>query len=510
MLRHGQFADPAMERAYRLHSMEGEVVSLRRNLLGLMVFYLAPLLLDFVYFSSDTVFYIFLPLRVGVYATILAVVLLPIREDTYNLRHALLMLLLTYIWAMAVMVALMVDRPKATLTVSFFVLIIVLMNYLFLPTRWRLQVIFGVLASAAYVGIVMPIGDGQPSEMATVSVMQFLANLFGGLTAWQLATLRRTEFARMRQLEEERERLRQANDGLLRSETIIAQQRDQLAQQVRELKEAQERLIMAQASLVQAEKLASLGQLVAGVAHELNTPMGIAVTAVSHLGDSIAELERAVGQGKITRKQLNEFLSILADSSHLVNANVSRAAELIQSFKQVAVDQASAERRGFELKTYLEEVLQSLAPRLRRLPHKAELDCPPGILMDSFPGAISQVVTNLVLNATIHAFGPGQAGRIAITIRDHGPDQVELLFADDGRGIPLENQGRVFDPFFTTNRSNGGSGLGLHIVYNLVTQTLRGSISLRSAPGQGTSFLVRLPRRVDACADHPAMDRAAG
>lgn len=504
MLRYGEFSDPALERAYRLHNVEGEVRSLRRNLVGLMLFYLAPLLLDFVYLSDDTIFYLFLPLRLGVYATIIAIILLPVREETYRLRHALIVLLLVYIWAMAVMVALWVDRPKTALTVSFFVMIIVLMNYLFLPTRWRVQVAFGALASALYVGVVMPMGDGQPSEIATAAVMQALANVFGGLTAFQLATLRRAEFARMKQLEEEQGRLREANAELLRTETIIAEQRDQLAHQVQELKEAQDRLLMTQASLVQAEKLASLGELVAGVAHELNTPMGIAVTAVSHLSDNIAELDRAVGQGKITRSQLNEFLTTLSASARLVSANVGRAAELIQSFKQVAVDQASAERRPFSLPSYLEEVLQSLAPRLKRLPHRVEVDCPPGIVMDSYPGALSQVVTNLVLNATIHAFPAGTAGEIRIAVDASEPDWVELAFTDTGRGIPLEVQGRVFDPFFTTNRANGGSGLGLHIVYNLVTQSLRGTIRLESAPGRGTRFIVRLPRQVETVPARPA------
>jgi len=503
MLRYAEFADPAMERAFRLHNLVQDTRVLRRNLLGLMVFYLMPVALDFVYLDVGTVLAQMLPLRLGVYGLILAAMLLPAREGMQPLRHGLVMVLLAAIWGLAALVALRVDSPVSALTVSFFVMIIVLMNYLLLPTRWLWMTLYGVAASLVYAGLVMPLDGAPPSQIATALVMQTLANVFGSLTAFQLSSLRRMEYARRVQLEQEQARLQAANLELQRREIIIGEQRDQLARQVAELTQAQERLLVARDSLVQAEKLASLGQLVAGVAHELNTPMGIAVTAASHLSDTVGTLETAVRTRTLTRSAMDEHLETLREGARLVHANASRAAELIQGFKRVAVDQASAERRCFALDPYMQEVLASLGPRLKREPHRVELDCPSDIVMDSHPGALSQVLTNLVINACIHAYAPGQAGRITITAHRDGPDHVMLRFCDDGRGIPAENHNRVFDPFFTTNRAGGGSGLGLHIVFNLVTRTLMGSIHLESRPGAGTCFLLRLPLRPGRQADPP-------
>lgn len=496
MLMWGEFADRAMERDFRHHMMGQEVRGLRINLAALMFFYLMPLALDFVYLPLETILGLFLPLRLGVYATIVGVMLIPVRYSTHGWRHAATLFLLTYIWVMTSMVALYVQAPASGLTVSFFIMIVVLMNYLFLPTRWIYMVVWGVAASAAYLVFVMPQTMTTRSQIETAAVMQTLANIFGAFTAYQLSTLRRAEFSRMRQLEDEQRRLEAANAELQRRETIIAIQRDQLAAQVRELEAAHRQLLDTQASLVQAEKLASLGGLVAGVAHELNTPMGIAVTAVSHLQDCVVGVDGAIASGTLTRTQMGEYQETLRESAQLILTNVTRAAALVQSFKQVAVDQASAERRTFLLHHYIDEILQSLAPRLRRERHQIQVDCPGGIAMDSYPGALSQVVTNLLINALTHAFADGSAGTITIACRTLEPDLVEIRFADDGRGIPPEHHDRVFDPFFTTNRAQGGSGLGLHIVYNLVTQSLGGTLALESREQGGTCFVMVLPRHI--------------
>lgn len=507
MLRFGEFADAAMERDFRHHVMEAEVRGLRRNLAALLVFYLMPVALDFVYLAPQTIYGLFLPLRIGVYLTIFGILLLPVRPTTYRTRHWATLFLLSYIWVMTSMVALWVESVNVGLTVSFFVMIVVLMNYLFLPTRWTYMVAWGAAASILYLAFIMPRTGAPMSQIETATVMQTLANVFGAFTAYQLSTLRRAEYRRMRQLDAERRRLEEANQELLRRETIIAVQRDEMAQKVRELEEAQHRLIETQDSLVQAEKMASLGGLVAGVAHELNTPMGIAVTAVTHLQDGVDGLDRAMAEGKLTRSQMADYQETLRETAHLIRANITRAAELVQSFKLVAVDQASAERREFMLGTYIYEVLQSLAPRLRNEPHRIKVECPPTLAMDSYPGALSQVLTNLVINALIHAFTPGQAGTITINARSLDDDQVEIRFADDGRGIAADHIGRIFDPFFTTNRSRGGSGLGLHIVYNLVTQTLGGTITVTTLPGSGTSFTLTLPRQVPVEAATPMLER---
>ena len=248
-----------------------------------------------------------------------------------------------------------------------------------------------------------------------------------------------------------------------------------------------------QKSLVQAEKLASLGALVAGVAHEINTPVGIGVTAASYLGELARQFKRTVTDGGVRRRDLEDFVDRIEEGASMILANLERACTLVQSFKQVAVDQTSEARRPFDLRGYLEGVLGSLAPQLKRTPHRVTLDCPDGITMDSYPGALSQVVSNLVINALVHAFRPDRPGLITIAVRRDGAAGVVMDFTDDGRGIAPENLERIFEPFFTTRRTEGGSGLGLHIVYNIVAGTLGGRIAVASQPGAGCRFTIGLP-----------------
>ena len=180
------------------------------------------------------------------------------------------------------------------------------------------------------------------------------------------------------------------------------------------------------------------------------------------------------------------------ESAEILQANLRRAAELIRSFKQVAVDQASEEQRKFDLAGYLEEILTSLQPRLRQARHRIRVECPPGLVLESYPGAFSQIITNLVMNSLVHAFPEGTSGEIRIEARrEDGTLRIE--YSDDGRGIEPEVLPHIFEPFFTTRRGQGGSGLGLHIVYNLVTLTLGGTIFASSHPGQGATFVIRLP-----------------
>ncbi|HEY9345963.1 MAG TPA: HAMP domain-containing sensor histidine kinase, partial [Inquilinus sp.] len=214
----------------------------------------------------------------------------------------------------------------------------------------------------------------------------------------------------------------------------------------------------------------------------------------SHLEERARSFAAVVAGGQIRRSELERFVDRAGEVSRLLLSNLERAAGLIREFKQVAVDQTSAERRSFDLGDYLEGVLVSLGPNYRRTQHQVTLRCPDGVVMDSFPGAVSQVVTNLVINALAHAFPEGTAGSVTLLVAPGPePERVILDFADDGVGIPPENIGRIFDPFFTTRRGAGGSGLGLHIVYNLVTASLGGQITVDSAPGQGTRFTVILP-----------------
>lgn len=256
---------------------------------------------------------------------------------------------------------------------------------------------------------------------------------------------------------------------------------------------AYQQLLDTQDTLIRTEKLASLGGLVAGVAHEINTPVGITLTAASHLSLATQQIVSQFSSGQIKKSELQDYLQNAEESSALILSNAERAANLIHSFKQVAVDQTSEARRTFDLNEYLHEVITSLRPKLRRSHIQVEIDCPEGLDMDSFPGALSQVVTNLVMNALLHAYDEEQEGTILLKADALSGNRVRLLVSDDGRGIPKDNLERIFEPFFTTKRGNGGSGLGLHIVFNIVFKRLGGNITVDSMVGEGTRFTVTLP-----------------
>ncbi|MBK1841130.1 PAS-domain containing protein [Azospirillum sp. YIM B02556] len=276
--------------------------------------------------------------------------------------------------------------------------------------------------------------------------------------------------------------------------TVEARSAEEIFDAMQQLEHAYADLKETQASLVQAEKMASLALLVAGVAHEINTPIGIAFGCATHLSGRTAMLAEAFERGTMRKSDLAAYVATAGESSRLIEQNLTRAAELIQSFKRVAVDQTSEERRRFDLLAYLEEVVTSLGPTLRKSPHRVAVACSPGIVMDSFPGALSQVVTNLMMNALTHAFPADSRGHMVIDVDEAAEGEVEIRFADDGIGIAAENLPRVFEPFFTTRRGAGGSGLGLHIVFNLTTQSLGGRISVDSVPGDGTTFTLRIPK----------------
>jgi len=278
--------------------------------------------------------------------------------------------------------------------------------------------------------------------------------------------------------------------------TVEARSAEEIFNAMQELERAYADLKETQANLVQAEKMASLALLVAGVAHEINTPIGIAFGCATHLSGRTGSLTEAFERGTMKKSELAAYVATASESSRLIEQNLTRAAELIQSFKRVAVDQTSEERRRFDLLAYLEEVVTSLGPTLRKSRHRVAIACSPGILMDSFPGALSQVVTNLVMNALTHAFPADSKGHMVIDVDEAAEGEVEIRFADDGVGIAAENLPKVFEPFFTTRRGSGGSGLGLHIVFNLVTQSLGGRISVDSVPGDGTTFTLRIPKTV--------------
>lgn len=280
-----------------------------------------------------------------------------------------------------------------------------------------------------------------------------------------------------------------------RLEARVLERTSKLEKANAEIEEAMESLKLAQHELVRAEKLAALGSLVAGVAHELNTPIGNSVTVASTLYDKTKDFGAAVASGKLKRSILDNFMEDAGIACELLLRSLSQANDLISSFKQVAVDQASAQRRRFDLRLVVEEVAATLAPMLKKTPFKLELELADNVVMDSFPGSIGQVITNLVTNSLAHAFEGRERGVMHVKTWRRGLHMVEMVFADDGAGIPENDMKRVFDPFFTTKLGRGGSGLGLHIVYNLVTRVLGGKIQASSQMGMGTRFQISLPMK---------------
>ena len=258
-----------------------------------------------------------------------------------------------------------------------------------------------------------------------------------------------------------------------------------------------------QQSLIQAQKMASLSRLTAGVAHEINTPIGIGLTAATVLQGHTSGFVKAVESGTVTKTTALRYAAVAAESCALIVSNIQRAAELIQSFKQVAVDQTSGARRNFELGAYLHDVVHSLSPRLKRTAHRVTIDCPAALRLFSDPGAISQVLTNLLMNSLLHGYPDGRHGTLSLRARKLPNETIELIYSDDGSGIQAAHLDHIFDPFFTTARAAGGTGLGLHIVYNIVTQTLKGSIHVESAPGF-TRFRIRFPMSMPALEEEAA------
>ncbi|MEM7652733.1 MAG: PAS domain S-box protein, partial [Pseudomonadota bacterium] len=256
-----------------------------------------------------------------------------------------------------------------------------------------------------------------------------------------------------------------------------------------------DKLELAKDQLVESEKMASLGGLVAGIAHEINTPVGVAVTAASLLRERVDDVVKTYDQELLDEDEFEAFLSEANESSGMILSNLSRADELIRSFKLVAVDQSSDSIRKIDLGAYIGEVIQSLRPQLRKAGVEIKIDAPENLLVELHPGALGQVISNLILNAVTHGLG-GQASPEICISANHDKNGLSLHVSDNGRGMDSKTADRIFEPFFTTRRGQGGSGLGMHIVFNLVTQTLGGRIDCKTAPGEGAHFNIFIPKQL--------------
>lgn len=266
-----------------------------------------------------------------------------------------------------------------------------------------------------------------------------------------------------------------------------------VAERTRELEEANAQLIEERQRAINTEKMASLGRMVAGFAHEINTPVGIAVGALSQELQTISGFGSLLQQDEVSEEDIRSRLEILRESSALALSNIQRAATLVQSFKRTAVDQSSDIERVFVVAQVLQDVIHNLQPLFKQTRIKLVQECPQEIQFLGTPGWLTQVFTNLMVNAHEHAFAEGSnPGTIHICVHQKA-EVLEISFRDDGAGIEAAALSKIFEPFYTTHRTRGGSGLGLYLVYNLITQKMNGTIECKSAPGQGTEFLIRLP-----------------
>jgi len=253
------------------------------------------------------------------------------------------------------------------------------------------------------------------------------------------------------------------------------------------------KLEKAQDSLVESKKMAALGELVAGVAHEINTPIGNALSSSTFITDETSKVTKLYYEEDLSGEELEEYFTHASDATKLIESNLVRAADLINSFKSMAVDQAGGERRNFKLDEYIHEVLLSIHPIIKKSNISVKHCCDKGIVMNTYPGALSQCLSNLVINGVIHGFSLEEKGSILVNAEYNDTKNVVISVSDNGKGIPDSLHKKIYEPFYTTKRSEGGSGLGLQIVHNLVCHNLGGNIKINSAEGKGTTFILELP-----------------
>ena len=323
------------------------------------------------------------------------------------------------------------------------------------------------------------------AEMNGIKELDLLSEAFNGM-------LQRTQDHLDRQTKAEREQAR-LNVSL---EEKVQQRTQALKEANNELIETLEKLHQFQRQMVQNEKMASLGDMVAGVAHEVNTPIGLGVTASTMMLDRLIVLRQSFEEKTLKASALSKFLTEGEENLNIIYRNLNRAAELISSFKQVAVDQSSENDRVFSFSKLMDEILLSMRPKLKKVNHKITITCPEDLYIQSKAGPINQIFINLIMNSIIHGFEHIDQGEI--TIRIYLVDSVKICieFSDNGKGIPEQMRQRIFEPFVTTKRGQGGSGLGMHLVYNLVTQALNGSISISNGMQQGVKFNILFPVKV--------------
>jgi signal transduction histidine kinase len=308
--------------------------------------------------------------------------------------------------------------------------------------------------------------------------------LLTGYLYWRKNVLRKEKIVLEKQVKDKNEKLNELN-------TLLQEMNEELKLKKDEMGTILENLHKTREQLVESEKMAALGGLVAGIAHEINTPVGIGVTAISSFMEEVQKIAELYKNDELNRTAFKEFLQSSYDASKLIRKNLERTASLIQSFKQVSVDQISEQPRKFNLESYFKDIIRSLSPKFKHKDIAFHIECDGELEVDSFPGAFSQIFTNLLLNSFAHGFNEREKGTVTISaIKSKG--LLKLEYRDDGEGINKKDLPHIFEPFYTSGQ-NRGTGLGMNIVHNLVIQKLNGNISCESEPGKGVIFRIEIP-----------------
>jgi len=339
----------------------------------------------------------------------------------------------------------------------------------------------------------------KPVELFTLHVQTYAADLSPETVAITPALQQRSdEIGRLYEIfNVQRQSLIEQNVSLVeyrhRLEQLVSRRTSELSTANATLVDSLEKLKTAQTELIRSEKMASLGILVSGIAHEVNTPLGVAITAASHLKEEMRITQQCLAGNQLTRSGFEGFLAECHETETLLSRNLNRAATLIQSFKNIAVDQASDQARLINLHGYVDEIVMSLRPKLKHTEIEVLNRVPKTINLSIAPGALAQIITNLILNSLIHGFQDGtRAGQITLDAAQQSKDGFSLVYQDNGAGMTPEVLAHIYDPFYTTRRSTGGSGLGMNIVYNLVTSKLLGQIKTTSQLGQGLEIVMAI------------------
>lgn len=264
-------------------------------------------------------------------------------------------------------------------------------------------------------------------------------------------------------------------------------------ERTQELKQSMEKLERTQEHLIESEKLASLGALVAGVAHEINTPVGLSLTGITHFSDITKKLKKDYDEENLSEEEFKHYIEMSYNLAHTIRLNLEKTAQLVRSFKQVAVDQSNEEKREINVHNYIDEVVLSLHNKLKQSKVNVDVVCPKTLKFSTYPGDISQILTNLIMNSLIHGFDKTMQGEITIEVQESNNELI-LIYKDNGKGIKKEHLKKIYEPFFTTNREGGGTGLGLNIIYSLVNKKLNGTIACESEEGKGVTFTIKLPQ----------------